>query len=120
MNFSSGNYAPTYTPIEERDFFSYYDNLKYKKFFKDVDDSPKKTKIINFDLIHHECRGDELEKPESYYQTVFEDKLKNYKRKDKRKFVASTLRNQKALKQDIFIEKKLVSEHFTSYCNVKK
>ena len=114
-NFST-NYAPQYTPPEERDFFSYYDDLKYEIFIQDPDDSLKKTKIINFDLIHNQCRGDKLDNSQQYYQTVFEENLARYKKQDKEKFVGSALRNQKEV--DIFVERKIVSEHFTNH--VKK
>ena len=114
-NFST-NYTPQYTPPEEQDFFSYYDDLKYEKFMQDPDNSLKKTKIINFDLIHNQCRGDKLDNSQQYYQTVFEENLATYKKQDKQKFVGSALRNQKEV--DILVERKIVSEHFTNH--VKK
>ena len=70
MNFSN-NYIPIYTASEERDFLMYLDDLKYEKFMEDPDQSFKKTKIVNFDIIHHQCRGDKMEHNESYYQTIF-------------------------------------------------
>ena len=42
----------------------------------------KNTKIINFDTTQHECRGDKLEKPVSYYQTMFEDDFKKHLKQD--------------------------------------
>ena len=65
-------------PHEERDFLSYLDDVKYEKFMENPDESFKKTKIINFDIINHQCRGDKLEHSEQYYQTVFEDNLKRH------------------------------------------
>ena len=73
MNFSN-NYIPIYTAPEERDFLMYLDDLKYEKFMEDPDQSFKKTKIVNFDIIHHQCRGDKMEHNESYYQTIFKKK----------------------------------------------
>ena len=110
-NFSN-NYIPKYTPPEERDFSTYLDDLKYEKFMKNTDQSFKKTKIGNFDIIHHQCRGDKMEHSESYYQTIFKKNLEKHKKQDKKIFVLSALRNQKELQQEIFCEKKLVSEHF--------
>ena len=61
MNFSS-NYIPKYTPPEERDLLTYLD--------EDPDQSFKKKQIVNFDIIHHQCRGDKMEHPKSYHQTI--------------------------------------------------
>ena len=105
MNCSNG-YIPKYTPPEERDFLSYLDDLKFSCFMESPDEAFIKTKIVNFDIINHECRGDKMEKSYEHYQTVFEDNFKIYKLKDKKTVVASGLRNQDRLKQDIYFEKK--------------
>ena len=39
----------------EHDLMSYIDNLKYEHFVEDMDNHFSRMKIINFDLIHHEC-----------------------------------------------------------------
>ena len=49
---------PVYTPPEERDFLSYLDYLIYEETLKDPNKYFKSVKIVDFDLIHHECRGD--------------------------------------------------------------
>ena len=82
---------------------------------QDPDKSFKTTKIINFDTIHHECRGDKLEKPVSYYQTMFEDDFKKHLKQDKNKIIGNALRTHKELHQDIFFEKELVKNHFVNY-----
>ena len=58
--------------------------------------------------------------PESYYQTIFLKKMEKHKKQDKKILVLSALRNQKELQQEIFFEKKLVSEHFQDKNYVKK
>ena len=103
MNFSN-NYIPKYTPPEERDFLSYLDDIKYEKFMENPYQFFKKTKIINFDIIHHQCRGDKLEKPESCYQAVFEENSKKHKKQDKNFLTSSALRNQGC--NTIFFSKK--------------
>ena len=50
-----------YHPPEERDFFTFLDDLKYEKGMKDPDNFIKNVRMINFDTIHHECRGQPLE-----------------------------------------------------------
>ena len=44
----------------------------------------KNTKIINFDIIHHKSRGDVLEKPVEYYQTMFENNFIKHLNKTKK------------------------------------
>ena len=75
MNYSN-SYIPKCTPPEERSFLNYLDDVKYEQFMENPDKSFKKTKIVNFDIIHHECRGDALDKPVEYYQIVFQNNFK--------------------------------------------
>ena len=111
-NFT-GTYVPKYTPPEDRDFLSYLDDLKYEKFQENPDNYMKNVKIINFDLIHHQCRGDKLQHSEEHYQTVFAKNLIRHKNEDKKHFVSSALRTQKDLQQPIYFEKKVVKDHFS-------
>ena len=39
-----------------------YDYLKYQKMAEDFDYYFKNKKVVNFDIINHECRGDRLKK----------------------------------------------------------
>ena len=55
-------YMPRYVPPEERDFCSYFDQLKYEETLKNPDNYFRNVKVINFDIINHECRGNPLEK----------------------------------------------------------
>ena len=50
------------------------------------DQSFRKTKIVNFDIIHHECRGDKLEKSYEYYQTVLKVNFNKYKKEMKKRY----------------------------------
>ena len=36
----------------------------------------KNVQIIHFDMIHHQCRGDPLKMPLSYYQTLLKKNQK--------------------------------------------
>ena len=81
-NFT-GTYVPKYTPPEDRDFLSYLDDLKYETFQENPDNYMKNVKIINFDLIHHQCKGDKLQHSEEHYQTVFAKNLIRHKNEDK-------------------------------------
>ena len=83
------------------------------------DQSFRKTKIVNFDIIHHECRGDKLEKSYEYYQTVFKVNFNKYNKRDEKKVLSSAFRNQDKLQQSIYFEKDLVLSHFKSYVREK-
>ena len=56
------HYTLQYTRPEERDFLSYLDDLKYEETMRDPDRFMKNVKIMNFDIINLECRGDPLKK----------------------------------------------------------
>ena len=75
-----------YTPLEERDFLSYLDNLKYKETMKDPDAYFKSVQIINFDMIHHQCREDPLKMPPSYYQMITKEDVILFEEKPKTEF----------------------------------
>ena len=68
--------------------------------------------ITNFDLIHHQCRGDKLTHNRKYYKTLFTKKvdleLNNQLHKDV--FLSSA---QRCERKDVYFEKKkLQKEHF--------
>ena len=48
----------------------YIDDLKYNEFIENTDEYFQKAKIINFDIIHHECKGDELEYSKSFIKQL--------------------------------------------------
>lgn len=45
----------------------------------------KKKKVVNFDIIHHECRGDPLHRSYKDYQTVNNKDLQNIQRMKEKK-----------------------------------
>ena len=67
--------------------------------------------ITNFDLIHHQCRGDKLTHNRKYYKTLFTKKvdleLNNQLHKDV--FLSSA---QRCELKDIYFEKDLQKDHF--------
>ena len=46
---------------EHDGLLTYIDELKYKDFIRNADAHFKNAQIVNFDIIHHEYRGDPLE-----------------------------------------------------------
>ena len=62
----------------EHDLMTYIDNLKYDHFINNMDSHFSNAKVTNFDIIHYQCRGDELENPQQYYKTIFDKVIVNY------------------------------------------
>ena len=60
---------------------------------------------MNFDLIHHMCRGDPLEKDTREHLTIQNHDFKKYPKNDKKEVVGGALHNQDKTKQVIFIKK---------------
>lgn len=47
----------------------YFDYLDYQDMSKEPTEYFKNKKVVNFDIIHHECRGDPLNGSYKDYQT---------------------------------------------------
>lgn len=52
----------------EHDLMTWYDDLKYDEFVSDMNGYFENVQVINFDIIHHLCRGDKLQNLEKYYK----------------------------------------------------
>ena len=100
------------THLQRKEVFSYLDQLKYKKTIKNTGKYFQIVRVKNFDMIHHLCRGDPLEKDMNEHLTVKNNDLKKYLKNDKQKVVGDALRNQGKTKQPIFIKKDTVLNHF--------
>lgn len=71
----------------------------------------KKTKIVNFDIIHSQARGEKVpEKLLKKYQTVKEKTTKQYLKEHKKK-LSSAFRTDRP---DIYFGKNIVRDHFKS------
>ena len=90
---------------------SYSDDLKYEHFVSDMDEQFPTARSINFDIIHHQCRGDELKNPIKHYKLIQEKDFINYKKEVKDAPIASTMESER---QNIHIEKKLVEKSLLS------
>ena len=66
MSIYANRYVPPYQEEYgkllwcERDMMSYIDHLKCKRMRHNPDYYFEKVKVVNFDIIHHECHGDKL------------------------------------------------------------
>ena len=97
-------------PWYERDLIGYFDYLDYRNMLKNPMEYFQKKKVINFDIIHHEWRGDPLQGSYKVYQTVKSNDLEQYPQLKKNETVDGLIRNIK--RNDLFIDKCIVKEHF--------
>ena len=51
------------------------DKHTYEKIINNPEYHFANSYVTNFDLIHHECRGDKLEHSRKYYETIYENKV---------------------------------------------
>ena len=84
---------------------------RYNKVIFDPGDNFAGVKFVNFDIINHECRGDELKHDRDYYETLFkknvEAEIVNILHRDS--FVSAA---QRCERRDARLEKNLLSDHF--------
>ena len=52
-----------------------------------------KKKVINFDIIHHECRGDPLHGTYKGYKTITDKDIKKYSKPQKQEVMKGIFRN---------------------------
>ena len=85
--------------------------MTFNEIIQNPDEHFEKTFITNFDLIHHQCRGDELSHSREYYETLFKKKINseidNIKQRDS--FVSTAINSEQ---KDVYIEKTIHEEHF--------
>ena len=112
-----GNYVP-FNPIKSSDTCYYARDLnttllkmKYEKIVNDPEYHFENCNIINFDLIHNECRGDKLDHSRKHYETIFKKKLNNEitNDNDKNNFISCAI---KCEREDVFFEKGFFKEYF--------
>ena len=66
-------------------------------------------KVINFEIINHQCRGDPLTKTEKEHKTVCRNDFKNYAKDEKSKVLSSIFRNER---DDLWIKRNLMTDYF--------
>ena len=112
------NYVPAYAekyfdlPWYERDLMRCYSYLDYKDMSDDPDNYFQHKNVINFDLIHHECRGDPFLKSGKEYKTTSSDNFEKYPESEKNKTLSSVFRNKR---DDLWVKHDLMIEPFKKY-----
>ena len=109
MSFLGNKYIPDYClpdlPWYERDdLLTWYDQNKFEEFSKDPDNYLKNKKVINFDMIHAQCRGDKREYSDKLYQTIVIDGVKKMPRRKKGALGACFHSDKK----DLYVENKII------------
>ena len=104
------SYVPTKVTEADKDLDLKLKEMKYNDIVKDCDFHFENCYITNFDLIHHECRGDKLQFSRKFYETIFYDSVKkNLDEINQEKFLSSAIKSERS---NVNIEKKLIIEHF--------
>ena len=106
------SYVPTKPRVSK--FYDLHQRLQEMTFNEIVED-PKRhfdnVFVNNFDLIHHECRGDPLQFSERFYKTINTDQLKQIDYPKRYEFVAAAIRSQR---DDVHLQKQMIKEHWLS------
>ena len=118
-DLSVNSYIPKYVKPDmkwyERDgLMTYVDQIKYEEYSCDPDKYISRLNVVNFDLIHAQCRGEAPSVSEKFYKTVKEANLAGMPTKKRNKSVSACLRSNR---KDIFVEKKITFNHFRNIYN---
>ena len=102
------NYIPYY-PDNEDNLHEILLRHEYERINKNKKDYFRKAKIINFDIIYHECDGRPLTNTVKYYETIHKNDLEKAKEEDQSDFISEAIKSNK---DDLYIEKDIVNRHF--------
>ena len=85
--------------------------MTFNEIVNDPDYHFENSYVSNFDLIHHECRGDELSYSKKHYETISNKKIKEELVSEdiQNRFISSAI---KCERKDMVIEKEISKEHF--------
>ena len=108
------SYIPQYVALDlkwyERDgLITYIDRLKYERFEQNRDSYLNNVKITNFDIIHHECRGDPLQNSYKHYNTVNQKNFDRMPSFDRRKATAACFRSKR---KDLYVQRDIMLAYF--------
>ena len=98
-NYPIQNYVPT-NPSKDKKFFDLDMTLKRMTFEEIIADPEfhfENSCITNFDLIHHECRGERLSFSRKYYETISYKKFNQEitDNANQQKFISSAIKSEK-------------------------
>ena len=93
---------------------SYIDHLKYKDMSDNPDSYFKNVQVVNFDIIHQECRGDKLKGTYKDYRTIKSEHLANYPKEEAKTVLSATFCNKR---DDLWVKRDLIIKHFKENFN---
>ena len=99
------NYVPTkpkvYNENDKGDLDSQLQLMNFNEIISDLYNFFEKPHITNLDLIHNECKGNELKHDRQYFETLFLKKIDSeFNNLQKHAFVSSA---QRCESKDVFI-----------------
>ena len=80
--------------------------MTFNEIIADLDYHFENCFVTNFDLIHHECKGDSLSFSRKYYETIFNEITS---KTDQNLFISSAITSER---KDMIIEKEILRKHF--------
>ena len=83
---------------------TYFDQLKYQEYSKDTDSYLSRFNVVNFDMIHAKCHGQEQKNSNKFYKTVSEKSLVGMPAEERVKSLPACLRSDR---KDLFVDKKV-------------
>ena len=110
----TNRYIPLYVAsdlkwYEQGGLMTYIDLMKNENFTRDRDLYLQNAKIVNFDIIHHECRGDKLNGSYKQYKTVVKNDLDKMPSNHKKEALGACMRSSR---KDLHVQRDLMLEYF--------
>ena len=102
------SYIPSY-PINKDILHDTLLRDKYEKINKNKKEYFSEVKIVNFDIIHNECRGDPLQNSVKYYETIHKENLQRAKEEDREDFISEAIKSKR---EDLYVKNDVLNEHF--------
>ena len=102
------NYIPYY-PANNYDLDDTLLRNKYDKIKNDKKNYFIEAKVINFDIINHECRGDPLDYSVKHYQTIYQENLRRAKKEDVNEFIGEAIKSKR---EDLYVDNDVLNDHF--------
>ena len=102
------NYIPYY-PVDKDCLHDTLLRDKYKEIQENKEEYFIKANVINFDIIHHRCRGDLLKNSIEYYETIYKENLRRAKKEDVDEFIGEAIKSKR---KDLHINNDVINRHF--------
>ena len=114
--YPTNNYIPTRPKLlndhDRFDIDARLQQMTFNEIMQKPDSHFENAFITNFDLIHHECRGDKLTNDRKHYETLFKEKLNSEINDIEQKdcFVSAAINSER---KDVYIEKEIYKDQFS-------